>query len=368
MKRIKLICLVAFLFIANAYSQDLPENPQPGKCYVRCTTPDIYVNEEVKVQIKTSYSILKTIPAKFEKKVVKVKVKDEEVKLKVVPAKWEKREISYAKKEGYTVLTSNQAKFINDTKTVEIKPEYAQWELGTLNPDCESSNPDDCKYWCFKGYPAEFKTIEIEKIDKKASVTSKEIKPKDASYFRKVIKEKAKIIEEVIPAEYSTVTQIVKVEDAKTIKETIPSQYKTIIKEVLKEKGGLTSWKEVDCNLVEYQALPINWNLNSYILTSDAKNIINNKLLPILANNPGAKLEIASHTDSRGSEESNQLLSEKRAQAVVNYLQQMGINTSLLVANGYGEKRLKNRCSNGVSCTEKEHSLNRRTEFRLIDN
>ena len=90
---------------------------------------------------------------------------------------------------------------------------------------------------------------------------------------------------------------------------------------MLKEKGGLTSWKEVDCSLVEYQALPINWNLNSYVLTNQAKSIIDTKLMPVLANNPTAKLEIASHTDSRGTDESNQLLSERRAQAVVNYLQ-----------------------------------------------
>jgi outer membrane protein OmpA-like peptidoglycan-associated protein len=108
--------------------------------------------------------------------------------------------------------------------------------------------------------------------------------------------------------------------------------------------------------------------LNSYTLTQEAKNIIDTKLLPILANNPTAKLEIASHTDSRGTDESNQLLSERRAQAVVNYLQERKINSSLLVANGYGEKRLKNRCSDGVSCTEREHSVNRRTEFRLINN
>ena len=107
--------------------------------------------------------------------------------------------------------------------------------------------------------------------------------------------------------------------------------------------------------------------MNSYTLTQEAKNIIDTKLLPILANKPTAKLEIASHTDSRGTDESNQLLSERIAQAVVNYLQERKINSSLLVANGFC-KRLKNRCSDGISCTEREHSVNRRTEFRLINN
>ena len=104
------------------------------------------------------------------------------------------------------------------------------------------------------------------------------------------------------------------------------------------------------------------------MLTREAKNIIDNRLLPILAINSNAKLEITSHTDSRGTDESNQVLSERRAQAVVNYLKERRINSSLLVANGYGEKKLKNRCSDGVSCTEREHAVNRRTEFRLINN
>jgi outer membrane protein OmpA-like peptidoglycan-associated protein len=210
--------------------------------------------------------------------------------------------------------------------------------------------------------------VNIKKLDKNAIVNRKPINSQTATYTRKVITESAKVVEEIVPAEYATITKNVRIEDAKTIEEVVPAEYTTVTREVLKEKGGLTSWKEVDCSLVEYQALPINWNLNSYVLTNQAKSIIDTKLMPVLANNPIAKLEIASHTDSRGTDESNQLLSERRAQAVVNYLQERGINSSLLVANGYGEKRLKNRCSDGVSCTEREHSVNRRTEFRLINN
>ena len=67
--------------ILSLLAQDLPQNPEPGKCYVRCTTPDVYVNEEVKIQIKPSYKIIKTIPAKFEKRTEKVLVKAEGKKL-----------------------------------------------------------------------------------------------------------------------------------------------------------------------------------------------------------------------------------------------------------------------------------------------
>ena len=95
--------------------------------------------------------------------------------------------------------------------------------------------------------------------------------------------------------------------------------------------------------MVEYQALPINWNLGSASLTSEAKRIIDNRLMPILKQNPGVKLEIASHTDVRGNSSSNQDLSERRAKAVADYLITKGVNSSLLVANGYGENRVKNR-------------------------
>jgi outer membrane protein OmpA-like peptidoglycan-associated protein len=50
----------------------------------------------------------------------------------------------------------------------------------------------------------------------------------------------------------------------------------------------------------------------------------------------------------------------------VNYLIARGINSSRLVVKGYGEERLINRCADGVTCTEKEHERNRRTEFRVL--
>jgi len=51
MKKLLVSCLLAF-GVLSSFAQDLQQNPEPGKCYVRCTTPDVYVNEEVKIQIK----------------------------------------------------------------------------------------------------------------------------------------------------------------------------------------------------------------------------------------------------------------------------------------------------------------------------
>ncbi len=363
-----LIACMTVLVAFSGFAQDLPTNPEPGKCYVRCTTPDVYVNESVQVMVTPAYKKLRTIPAQYETVTERVMVKAPGKKMRIIPEKWGTETITFVKKQAASTLSINPASFTSDSETLEIKPAYAQWELGAPAPDCDSSNPNDCRYWCYKGYPAEYTTVPVTRLAADASTNRSPVPEAMGSYTKRVVVEPARVVEEEIPAEYANITRTVLVKDAEVIEETIPAVYKTITKEVLKTKGGLTTWREVECELVEYQALPINWNLGSATLTAQAKNLIDTRLMPVLAQNPGVKLEIASHTDSRGTKESNQNLSERRAQAVVNYLQTKGVNPSLLVANGYGENRLKNRCSDGVSCTEREHSVNRRTEFRLINN
>ena len=349
-------------------AQDLPANPEPGKCYVRCTTPDVYVNETVTLTIKPAYKVLKTVPATFRTVTERVEVKAAGKKLTVVPEKWGTETVSYVSKEGGNTLSIAPATFGTGSETIEVKPAYAQWELGASAPDCASGNPDDCRYWCYKGYPAEYTTIQTTTLAGDASVSKTPLGSKNATYTKRVLLEPARVVEEVIPAEFREITKTVLDTDAATTEETVPAVTKTVTKEVLQSKGGLTTWKEVECSLVEYQALPINWNSGSATLTSAAKTIIDTRLMPVLSQNPGVKVELASHTDSQGGATSNQDLSERRAKAVADYLITKGVNSSLLVANGYGETKLKNRCRDGVSCTAREHAVNRRTEFRLINN
>lgn len=360
--------LLAALVTAYGMAQDLPTNPEPGKCYVRCTTPDVYVNETVTITVKPAYKVLRTVPATFKTVTERVLVKEEGKKLTVIPAKWGTETVSYVSKEGGNAISVIPASFSPGTETIEVKPAYAQWELGAPAPDCASGNPDDCRYWCYKGYPAEFTTVSTQVLSNDASTTSSALASKSSSYTKRVMLEPARVVEEIIPAEYAEITKTVLDSDAATVEDIIPAETRTVTREVLKEKGGLTTWKEVECSLVEYQALPITWNLGSASLTSEAMRIIDSRLMPVLQQNPGVKLEIASHTDARGTATSNQDLSERRAKAVADYLISKGVNSSLLVANGYGERNLKNRCQDGVSCTEREHAANRRTEFRLINN
>jgi outer membrane protein OmpA-like peptidoglycan-associated protein len=411
MKRL-LLSITMLIFGATAFAQDLPDNPEPGKCYVRCTTPDIWKNENVTIETKAGFkkivthpavfktvtervlvkeasTRLETVPAVYGTKDVVVVVKEASYRLEVVPGSYGSETLTYRAKEDASKLSVIPATFKNDSETIEIKPATAVWKMSDKAPDCESSNPDDCRYWCYTPIPAEYVTIPQTKLNADAYTTKAAVLGFDKSYKKTVvakepttrrieIPEVTKVVKKTvmitppttrtieIPAEYATISKVVLVKDAYQEEVTVPAEYKTVSKEVLVKKGGLTTWEEVDCKLVEYNPLPINWNLGSATLTSAAKSIIDSRLLPVLKD--GVTVELASHTDSRGTKVSNQDLSERRAQAVANYLITKGVNPSQLVAKGYGEERLTNRCADGVTCNEREHLANRRTEFRVINN
>jgi len=90
-----------------------------------------------------------------------------------------------------------------------------------------------------------------------------------------------------------------------------------------------------------------------------------NKLVTILLENPQINIELGSHTDSRGSDEYNRVLSQKRAESAVAYIVSNGISQSRITAKGYGESVPVNKCVNGVKCSDEEFQMNRRTEFKV---
>lgn len=92
-----------------------------------------------------------------------------------------------------------------------------------------------------------------------------------------------------------------------------------------------------------------------------------NKLVKVLNENPSWKVELGSHTDSRGSDSYNETLSQKRSDSAVAYIVDKGIAQNRIIAKGYGESQLVNRCKNGVECSDDEHRQNRRTEFTILE-
>ncbi|PTX59051.1 WD40 repeat protein [Kordia periserrulae] len=91
------------------------------------------------------------------------------------------------------------------------------------------------------------------------------------------------------------------------------------------------------------------------------------KVIAVMKKYPTLKIDVRSHTDSRGRDAYNKKLSQRRNKSTKEYIISRGIDASRITGDGYGEERLVNKCSNGVKCTEEEHQLNRRSEFIVVE-
>ncbi len=368
MKNILYVFILVLLCanISTAQTNGLPANPDPNKCYVRCVTPDVYETEEVRIETRPAYKRLTVVPAKYETKTETVVVREAYTRYEIVPAEFENTQVSYESEQPYNKISTKAASFDDASENVMVSPKISRWEYQAYE-GCESDNPLDCQVWCFREYPAQNTSVPTKKLAADASHSSVAAGGAQDAYTKRVVSTPAQVREITVPEETATITKRVLVSDESVTEEMVPAEFTTVTREVLKTKGGLEKFEEIECELLEYNVLPINYETNSSRLTSAARKIIDDKLLSMMNAKPNIKIEISAHTDSRGSASANQLLSERRAQSVVRYLQGKGISSSRLVAVGHGENKLKNRCADGVPCTEKEHAVNRRTEFRILN-
>ncbi len=107
---------------------------------------------------------------------------------------------------------------------------------------------------------------------------------------------------------------------------------------------------------------PIYFDLAKWNIRKDAS-VELDKVVAVMKDNPTMEIELGSHTDSRGSDDYNLALSDRRAKSSAAYIVSRGIAATRIKGKGYGERELMNKCGDGVSCTEAEHQMNRRTEF-----
>jgi outer membrane protein OmpA-like peptidoglycan-associated protein/tetratricopeptide (TPR) repeat protein len=127
---------------------------------------------------------------------------------------------------------------------------------------------------------------------------------------------------------------------------------------VLKEGDDLTKTLELEPIYFDYEGSQIRESSKAEL----------DKIVELLLARPNVSLQVNSHTDSRGRDEFNLHLSKQRAAATVEYIVKAGVAKERVTGEGFGETRLINKCTNGMKCSEKEHELNRRSEFIIILN
>ncbi|MGY6558295.1 MAG: OmpA family protein [Nitritalea sp.] len=107
------------------------------------------------------------------------------------------------------------------------------------------------------------------------------------------------------------------------------------------------------------------YDFDQSFIREDAKPPLN-ELVKLMKAYPLMVVELYSHTDSRGTRAYNQKLSDRRAQAAVDYIISQGIGAGRITAKGFGKDQLVNGCDGSIECTEEQHQENRRTEFKII--
>lgn len=147
-------------------------------------------------------------------------------------------------------------------------------------------------------------------------------------------------------------------------KENHSFQAQVIKAEELSAPSNKVAAKELIVDSLEvgksYTLASIYYGTESHLLDKEAK-ILLQSFATYLQQQQNISLQINGHTDDLGAEQNNLLLSERRAQEVVNYLIELGIAPERLQAKGFGETQPK------VANTSSENrAKNRRTDFEIL--
>ncbi|WP_251620461.1 OmpA family protein [Odoribacter lunatus] len=156
-----------------------------------------------------------------------------------------------------------------------------------------------------------------------------------------------------------------------------------------KEKGDRTYELNIEMQPIEKPIVIPNiyFDVAKWDLRQDAMDNLK-ELLTILKDNPNITIELSAHTDMIGNDQANLILSDRRANSVVNYLIEKGVYWDRLVAKGYGETQprqinekdaqaypflkvgdvLSENFVRRLKGSEKEDAmqLNRRIEFKVL--
>ncbi|MFC0779324.1 OmpA family protein [Flavobacterium sp. HJSW_4] len=130
------------------------------------------------------------------------------------------------------------------------------------------------------------------------------------------------------------------------------------VKEILAKEKDIV--KDKDRLIIKTD--PIYFDYNMWYIRKESK-VVLGRVVELLKKYPDMKIEIGSHTDSRGNDKFNENLSQKRADSTREFIIQSGIDPKRLTAKGYGEYVPIIKCKTDESCSEEEHELNRRSEF-----
>lgn len=263
-------------------------------------------------------------------------------------------DILYSCKEGATFTTPVLLSDLNTEKDDFGFVVHPDLKVGYFVSQREGGSGDDDIYKVtFKGEH----NLELVVMDKKSMITIPNPRVKFSDNISGALS--GFLITRILP-ENSTITATSEVEgyqNSSKIISTIGKPYGTIRDTIWVEKVEVGQKFVMENIFYDYDK----WD----ILPESEVEL--NKLIAIMKDNPSWKVELGSHTDARGSDSYNLILSQKRSDSAVGYIINHGVTKDRIIAKGYGETQLVNHCKNGIECPDDVHRKNRRTEFKILE-
>ncbi len=245
MNKLSLLALIlpGFVF-ANEFVDDMPMNPDPGKCYARVVVPAKYKSTTEKMMVKPEMTAFKTVPAKYELVSEKVLVKEATEKSFVVPATYKTVKEKMMIEDEKRVLVPTAAVYKNVSKKILVKPEGYEWKKG--KGALQKIDNATGEILCYTKTPAVYKTVNERVLVKEASVQERVIPAKYGWVTKTVEATPEQIKKKMVPAVYKTVKVKKMVTPPKEVKKTTPAVFKTITKKKLVE-DSFTQWQPILC-------------------------------------------------------------------------------------------------------------------------
>ena len=226
---------------------DLPPQPEYGKCFAKCKMPDVYEWESKKKLVKEASTRFEVIPAVYKNVTERVLVKEASTQQIPVPAVYETVTERVLVKDASARMETIPAKYRTEKVRELVTPAKGEWVKKLKEENCFSDNPEDCYVMCWEEKPAVYRTVNKQVLVSQATTRSIDQPAEYRTITKRILKSPASVRTVEVPAEYRTITKRVLVNPAGKREITIPAKYDTYREKVLVKQGGYTEWTEILC-------------------------------------------------------------------------------------------------------------------------
>lgn len=248
------VVAVAALGVGAAFAgggDDMPPNPEPGKCYERVLTPGRYEDVTEQVLDCPARTETRLVPAVYRDETRQELVRPERVETFIVPATYRTVSETVVVRPASWRTEVVPAQYETVTERVLVREAHYEWRRGVL----VDQRPTDPAYTrveptgevvCYVLVPAEYREVTRQVLRVPAGTRRVEVPAETRVVTRQVVDCPAHEERRVIPAEYRTVRTRVLITPEHVESWTVPAVYRTVTSRRLVSPGGY-SWRVVRC-------------------------------------------------------------------------------------------------------------------------